>query len=398
MEATGTRGPTAREATINSITTTPAPLQVGTAGVQFTITGQNFGAGAPSFCSAIFNLNLTTDSDTTKSGTFDVSVGAIAGSCVVTVPGVGLGQYATGTINLVSGPPTISGNSGIWWFGGFIPDCDPTTPYACYFTSTQLTVTPGLGGSAPTAASPAVWVPGANDGKVNWHCNYQDSSCASIIVTALSATSPDCSDRSNQTQFTVGLGGVSSAPYYVTIDTPSGMEIARDTATGNLLRSDIPYTANSKVGYETLILYWIRSGCGIVMPPVRVNEFFTDNKHSTALFNGAINTWPLVPNNPPPETGFNGYWDVNDFHADNTFTDFLIRADSQPARLNPPPQSPPPDPNSPGGFMGTSNVWLVWQLQTFRVGSITQELGLMMQLGDLTQYLDHARVLPAPPQ
>jgi hypothetical protein len=203
----------------------------------------------------------------------------------------------------------------------------------------------------------------------------------------------------------VTLAGVSSAPFYITIDTPLGLEVATDEISGQSWIVDLPYTANNSVGFQTLIKYHIRSGCGFILSPIRVNEYFTQNTRSTALFNGSINNWQFVLNNPPPGAGYTGNWDVTAFDnlsdpgsPDWVFTDTLTQAESPPFTLNPTPQYPSPDPTALGGYRGTSTAWTTWQLQTFRLGSLTQGIGYMVQLGDLTFYLDHARVLPSPPQ
>ncbi len=347
--------------------------------------------------------SITYTADGRVDVSFQASNSPTLGAHNVTVTTVNGTSATSGGAQVIitSGPPTISGNQGIWWFGGVIPECDPAAGYPCYFTSTQLTVTAGVGGPTPSASAPAIWQPIANGDKVIWNCT--DPSCASIMVTARAATAPDCYNSANQTQFTVSLGGVSSLPYYLAIDTPAGMVVVTEAYSGKPFIVDMPYTANSVVGYQTSIRYLIRSACGNVLSPIRTNEYFTQNTRSTAVFNGSVNNWPFVLNNPPPGSVYTGFWDVNDFSFDSAsstyfFIDNLTQTDTQPGTLNPAPLFPPANLNGLGGYLGTSSVWLIWQLQTFRVGSITQGLGYMVQLGDLAFYLDHARVLQSPPQ
>ena len=208
----------------------------------------------------------------------------------------------------------------------------------------------------------------------------------------------------HQTQFTVRLAdGSSPASRYVTIDMPSGLEVATDDYSRKPLLVDGPYTANNVVGYQTSIRYQIRSICGFVMTPIRTNEYFTQNTRSTVLYSGAVNNWPFILLNPPPGSIYKSTWDVGEFNLDPQsqtyfFIDNLTQTDTQPGTLTPSPQVPPANSDALGGYLGTSPVWLIWQLQTFRVGSLTQGLGYIVQLGDLTFYLDHARVLPSPPQ
>ena len=350
------------------------------------------------------NLTAQTYTDQQVTGTFDILSTASPGSCTVSLIPAGGSQTATYTVTLNPGPPTISGNPGIWWFGGVVPECGDPTLAPCYYTSTVLTVTPGPGGVAPSASAPALWQAVRNGNSVSF--SYTDQSHTSVVVTAARATTPDCTDPLNQTQVTVSLGGISSGPFDMVIDTAAGLEVGQDWV-GNAIRpliSDIPYTANNETGYTTNIHYLIRSGCGNVMLPMRVNENFTQGGRSQALYNGSTNNWPFVVNNTT-DPRWKGAWDVTDFNADNQFEDSLTTADYMPGNVppgetpySPTPQPPPPDPTNPGFYSGTSSTWLIWQLQTFRVGSLTQGLGYMVQLGDLTFYLDHARVLPSPPQ
>ena len=406
---------------------TPSPLLAGTQSA-LTIRGTGFGdhptvyvdgsgctggtaynPGLPSRINGQDVVTVQVNLPISKAGTsvpVCVKSNGAGGHVFVGAPqGTAQGLPTSNTVQLaLQGPPTISGNPGIWWFAGVVPECGDPTVAPCYFTSTLLTVTLGPGGTVPTASAPAVWRPTANESKVSISCT--DQSCGSVVVTAVAATVPDCNDSSNQTQIVVTLSGFASPPFYVKVDTPAALEVQQDWV-GNVFRplvTDFPYNANGQIGYTTYIQYFIRSGCGVVMTPIRTNEFFTQNTRSSALFNGVVNNWPFIPNNPINQ-GFNGVWDVDKFATDNTFTDTIAISDYPPGTapagvvpFNPTPQPPPADQSNPGTFMGTSNVWLTWQLQTFRVGSLTQGLGNMVQLGDLVSYLDHARVLPSPPQ
>ncbi len=371
--------------------------------VQFTMTGTHFGtAGLPalSFQASsgitVYQIDPNTATDTFISGTFILPANTAAATYSVALTPYGSSLFGTAWFNVAAGPPTISGSSGIWWFGGVTPGCDTAKPFACYYTSDLLTAAPGAGGSSPSPTAPAVWQVVANGGNVSWTCKDQDPSCASIVVTAQGATSPVCTDPANETQFTVTLAGVSSPPFYVTIDMPAGLEVYTDQYSGKAFIVDTPYTINNTIGYQTGVRYLIRSACGYVMLPVYVNEFFGQGTRSPVLFNGVVNDWPFAPNNA--SSWFKGSWDVTDFYADtNTFNDYLTQAGS-PNTFHPPPQSPPADPSALGGYLGTSTVWLLWQPQTFRVGSLTQGLGYTVKLGYVTFYLDHGRSLTSPPQ
>jgi len=395
-------------------------FQLGATGLPFEIDGTNFYSGTPgqpgvSFAQpppgstancGISNVTIITYTSTTVTGTLDTTQ-AVAGQCTVTVTQYQSTQSASQTFTITPGPPTISGYAAMWWFGGYTPECTNPAVAACYITSTVLTVTPGPGGNSPSANSPAVWRPGANGGNVTIECSDpNDLSCASVTVSANGATAQNCDDTNNQTQITVTLEGVTSSPFYVVVDMPKALEVAVDWV-GTQYRQlvvDVPYTANNHVGYSTIIYYLIRSGCGQLMTPVPVNEYFDQNTTSLALFNGAFNNWPFVVNNTS-DPRWTGSWDVGGFNPDNYFRDTLTSEDYPPgatppgvAPYNPEPQPPPADPTNAGTFLGTSAVWLTSQRQTFRTGSLTQGNGYMVQQGYVTDYLDHARVLPLPPQ
>ena len=123
---------------------------------------------------------------------------------------------------LVAGPPTISGNAGIWYLGSASvnDNCDPGSPVPnCYYNSTQLTVTPGTGGTPPTAGSPAYWsftdpLTGQPPTFVSTTCD--DAGCSKVTIRATSQP-PTC----GRIEVRVTLGGISSATFTVVVDWPS---------------------------------------------------------------------------------------------------------------------------------------------------------------------------------
>jgi hypothetical protein len=201
------------------------PFQVGATGVSFEIDGSHFGAFMPTVAGpCLANVSLQSYGDRKATGTLDVQAGATAGSCVITLTPSGGSQSATYTINLVPGPPAISGGQGVWYLGtaSMNDNCvsgSNDLSQACYLNATLLTLTPGLGGSAGTAEAPVVWsitdtVTGQTASFVSTTC--QDSGCNQVKVKAVSQP-PYCGVVSIRAT----LRGVMSTPYAVVVDWPS---------------------------------------------------------------------------------------------------------------------------------------------------------------------------------
>jgi Divergent InlB B-repeat domain len=359
----------------------PSTFQIGSSGLSFTIYGHNFGTAQPSlnFGSSGITYTITSNDDTQVSGTLTVPGSAVAGALAVTLTPSGQSQTATTSISLTPAPPTVTGAGGgpipggMWWFG---PDFVPNNGY---YNTAQLSVLPGPGGSAPSPASPAVWATTANSGLVSLSCT--DASCASVILTSLGPTLP-CDDTAAYVKVKVTLGGVSSVEYPLVIDEPDSL-ITVPNADGNLAL-DLSYELGGKVGYQSLIIYQVRSKCHQTMIHVAINEEFTAQGRYTDI----INNWPFLTNIDP---GFLHFWDTDNGFGFDIFNDNLETIDDAPGgTLIPPPQIPGPLRAAP---VPLSTVPLIWQTQVFRAGSITVGQGIALQQDTQTSYQDHGRNL-----
>ena len=170
----------------------------------------------------------------------------------------------------VVGRPTISGSQGIWYLGtaSVNDNCDPNSPVPnCYYNSTQLTLTPGAGGAAPTPNSPATWLvtdplTGQPPAFVTTTCS--DAACSQVVIRASSQPSA-CGSVNVQAT----LGGVSSALYTVGVDWPS--HIVRDDSDQRTRDDGLPGPPPGYLSYNTLKLI---SACGDAMFNIAVHEEF----------------------------------------------------------------------------------------------------------------------------
>ena len=168
------------------------------------------------------------------------------------------------------GPPTISGSQGIWYLGraSVNDNCDPNSPApSCYYNSALLTVTPGLGGSLPTANLPASW--SVTDPLTGQPPTFASSACVNQacgqVIIAATAQPPGCASVNVQ----VTLGGVSSAAFTVYIDWPSTASAInwQDSAMEN---QGPPATAGFMSNNTLLLL----SACRAAMSSIAVHEEF----------------------------------------------------------------------------------------------------------------------------
>jgi hypothetical protein len=170
----------------------------------------------------------------------------------------------------VADQPSVSGNFGVWYLGTAVvnDNCvagstDPSQ--SCYYNTTQLTVSPGNGGTAPSAGSPATWsltdaVTGQPPSYLSKTC--ADSGCSQVALTATSYP-PACGKVNLQ----VSLNGILSAVYPFYVDYP-----ASASAT---FWEDIPYNPNpGYAGYASNNSLLLKSACGNRMFGIDVHEEF----------------------------------------------------------------------------------------------------------------------------
>jgi hypothetical protein len=190
---------------------------------------------------------------------------------------------------VVAGPPTISGNPGAWYLGTapVNDNCNPSDLQhpSCYYNSTQLTVTPGTGGTSPTAGSPAYWsftdpLTGQPPTFVTTTCD--DAGCSKVTIRATSQP-PGCGG----VDVRVTLGGVSSATFSVVVDWPS--YTGRDDDDPRTVDHGLVGPPPGYLSYNTLQLV---SACGQVIFNMAVHEEFPA---SPAACGGSINWSDPIP-------------------------------------------------------------------------------------------------------
>lgn len=189
---------------------------------------------------------------------------------------------------LVPGPPTISGNPGIWYLGSapVNDNCAPASGVPnCYYNSTQLTVTPGVGGTPPTASSPAYWsftdpLTGQTPTFVSTTCD--DAACSKVTIRAISQP-PACA----RVDVRATLAGVSSAAFAVVVDWPSYS--VRDDSDPRTRDLGLPGPPPGYLSDNTLRLM---SACGSPMFNMAVHEQFPT---SPTACGGSVNWTDPIP-------------------------------------------------------------------------------------------------------
>lgn len=267
-----------------------ATLQVGTTDIPFEIDGSNFTAYTPTSLtgSCVANVFFIAYDDHAVNGTLDVPANATAGPCTVTFTPAGMSQSATYVVNLIPGPPTVSGSQGIWYLGSapYNDNCDPNNLQnpSCYYNSTQLSLALGPGGTAPSASSPAVWsltdpASGQSPTFASFVC--VDQPCSMIKITATSPPSYCVSTGNVHVQVT--LAGVASSPFSVVVDWPQSTILIATSDIG------IQNQARQQVGYLSVNTLKLASACGSTMFNMAWHEEFPTNTSGVAAPFNACN-------------------------------------------------------------------------------------------------------------
>jgi hypothetical protein len=251
-----------------------ATLQIGSTGIPFEIDGNNFTAYTPTSLtgSCVANVSFTAYGDNSVIGTLNLAANATAGPCTVTFTPAGMSQSATYVVNLVPGPPTISGNQGIWYLGAATANdnCVPGSTnlaQSCYYNATVLTLAPGPGGAPPSNGSPAYWsftdpATGQNPAFISHTCG--DPACSQVTITVTSQP-PYC----GVVTVAATLAGTASAPYTLYADWPS---TASAIGWQDLADNDDPNPGNT--GYKSNNTLRLLSACGQAMYGIAVHEQF----------------------------------------------------------------------------------------------------------------------------
>jgi len=254
---------------------------------------------------------------------YSVLPGAPAGTSLVTV------SLPSGMSNSLAfyvsqpSPPTIVGNQKIWYLGG-APANDNCSPgdinNQCYYSYTQLTMVPSLGGVIPTPVAPAQWVITPANDFTSFQC--ANASCSTVIV-AVTAQPPSCASIGVQ----VYVGGVVSLTFPITVDWP---------ATAGMIRFlDMPVMLDdgNLIGYLSDNTLQVVSSCGVRMAGVATHEEFPLETFQSCRDNtgwtlpvDSIGSWTSSANANPA--------------FDGVFTDSVGIADGNSART--------PDPQCPG--------------------------------------------------
>jgi hypothetical protein len=258
----------------------PNTSQIGASGVQFTISGSHFGTAAPTLSfgsSGITNVLITSNSDTQITGTFDVPRTASPGQYTLTLTPRGQTQTATATFQLTPAPPTISGETGIWWLG---PNFT-TIPEEGYYDYTLLTLTPGAGATPPSPDSPALWTVTPSEALQYVSIDCLNASCAQVRAK-LTAPPPGC----GRADITVQSRGLLSDAFRVDFDQPlDAVPVSWDDQVWNIW----PVVGPGYLSENTLEL---RSACRQRMMGISVHEEFPTNCTACGASTGA---WTDTP-------------------------------------------------------------------------------------------------------
>jgi hypothetical protein len=191
-------------------------------------------------------------------------------------------------------------------------------------------------------------------------------------------------DVTGQAQITASIGGVASSSFYVAVDAPDHLAVSVNPITS---APDIVDQANPLPGYQgyiSTITYNLLSSCGQIMVHPAINEEFTAQGRNPDV----PNNWPFLTND---DTTFLHYWDTDHGFGFDTFTDTLSVSQPIGGGFMPNPQTPGPYQVPP---VPLSTIWLIFQTQIFRAGSISLGSGVTAQTDSQTQYFDHGRNLP----
>ena len=275
----------------------------------------------------------------------------------------------------VVGPPTISGNQGIWYLGvaAVNDNCDPASPVpSCYYNSTQLTLTAGPGGTPPTASSPASWsLTDLLTGQAPLFASYTcgNAECSQVVIRATSQP-PTC----GRVEVRATLGGISSEPYSVTVDWPS-------VTTAVFWQDDSYQDPNnpSLSGYYSNNTLQLRSACGLAIFNMAAHEEFPGRPTACG---GSVGWTDPIPQNEW------GNW-ITEPPGNNAgmFIDQILFA-CTPGACTPQPRAP----GNPLSSQANSSV-----AQFIFVGSQdTQNLGKYLTAAPNMQvlYTDHGRDEP----
>jgi len=372
--------------TITALTTPSGSFQIGTTGVPFEIDGLSLGAGSPTlnFSCGIINPTISSPGQLKVTGTFDIPAGVAAGPCTVTLTASDNPQSAQHTFNLVPGPPTISGNQGVWWLGSAAVNDNCAAGQACYYNSTQLTMAPGPGASPPSAAVPAAWsltdpATGQAPTFASWACNANDATCSSGKVTATSQPAY-CSTTGN-VQVSVTLGGITSAPFIVIVDWPQASLLVGAADNG----TQIPQS--QLVGYISTNTLQLVSACKNSMFGIDWHEEFpTDASGNAAPFNACNASQGWTDNIPQAKWASGTTDDAGTLAPD---FDVIVYTCGGATPCNPPATIPGPRALPPQPLNMTANAW---SYQFIFVGSKdTQTLGKYWTTAPNKQvrYTDH---------
>jgi hypothetical protein len=271
-------------------------------------------------------------------------------------------------------------------------NCDPnsTTPN-CYYNSTQLTVTAGPGGAAPSTSSPAAWTlidpaTGIAPTFAKFQCvTGVATGCSSITVTATGQPSFCGSPGDTNVHVQVTLGGFQSAAFNVQVDWPQSLE-RTGTKDQGLSIVDPP----GYLSYNTLRL---RSGCQNPMFNMAYHEEFPLNGSGVAA------TWNTCGGQKPGWTDpvYQNVWasgisDINGILNQDRFDAVVMEPGC--TNCNPVPKIPGTQQIPPTELDPTANAWS-WQF--IYVGSQdTATLGKYWPASPNKQvlYTDHGRDEP----
>ncbi len=377
---------------------TPNPIVAGAA-TTITVTGLYFGdhptvyvagtsynPGAPSKNAQAqdvlsFQINLPAGLAGSPVPVYMVSNGAGGQPFWGAPQGAQQGSPTSNTVQVQAAtPPTISGLPGMWYLGTADrnDNCVPGSSNpseSCYYNSTLLTLTPGAGGTPPSAGSPATWSLTFEPYPPFATYTCDDPACSRIVLRATSQP-PSCGTMAVQAT----LGGISSAPFTVHVDWPSRTLRVDDQNT----RDDgFPGPPPGYISYNNMSLV---SACGSAMFGIAIHEEFPGSFAACRATSGWTDPIPQQPE--PGSSGWAGW--VTD--AAGRYVDTIaFNCDSTPAggSCNPPSTLPGPFSGQP-----LSTEAEAWVAQFIFVGSLdTQNRGkyFAAEPNMLVRYRDHGR-------